>query len=169
MQNTFHIIREEFTSANERESRAACVASKNTHGAAAAHACGIGIIDFSRTIEDTPNGAKTVATWAVAEGTAEFRPDFQAERITTGELLRRMRDEDWQQANPNHPISFMAQAMRANHSLGRAIAEKKPLVSFKRGKFQALLTIGGDKEKQRRLLTRAGFTPTEITEILSAL
>lgn len=169
MQATFHIIREEFPSASERESRETCIASRNTHGVSAAHVAGIKVTDFSRTIEDSPAGTRTIASWSLSEGQAEFRPIAKSEKISASELLSRMRDESWQQANPDHPIAWMAQVLKANHQLGRAIQEKKPLVSFRRGKFQALLTVGGDKIKQHRLLTKAGFTPTEITEILASL
>ena len=163
----FFIVREDFQAATESESREKAIFSKNTAGVAAAATCGIHIKDFTRTVEDTPEGAKTVVSWHLDEGTVEFKPDFKPERIRTEELLRRFRDEEWLKANPDHPITYMAYHAEATRRLAQCARDKAPLVVFRKGKSTAFLTLRGDKERQTRLLTKAGFNATEITEILT--
>lgn len=163
----FFIVREDFHAATESESREKAIFSANTAGVAAAATCGIAIKDFSRTVEDTPEGAKTVVSWHLEDGTVEFTPNFKAERIRTGELLKRFRDDEWLKANPDHPITYMAFHAEATRRLAQCAREKAPLVVFRKGKSTAFLTLRGDKEKQTRLLTKAGFNATEISEILT--
>lgn len=163
----FFIVREDYQAATENESREKAISSANTAGVAAAATCGIAIKDFTRTVEDTPEGAKTVVSWHLDEDTVEFTPNFKAERIRTGELLRRFRDEAWLRSNPDHPITYMAFHAEATRRLAQCAREKAPLVVFRKGKSTAFLTLRGDKEKQTRLLTKAGFNATEIGEILT--
>lgn len=164
---SFHIVRESFDAANEAESRRKAISSPNTAAVAAAATSGLAVHDFSRMVEDTPTGPKTVVAWHLEEGMVEFRPNFRAEKISTGELLRRFRDEEWQRANPDHPISYMAQHAAATRRLVQCARDKAPLIAFRKGKSTAFLTLGGDRARQERLLTRAGFSPDEISTILS--
>jgi hypothetical protein len=167
MSQEYYIIREETYAPTDREARAAAIHSKNTVGAAAACACGIKIDSFSRQIEDTPQGPKSIATFALENSTVEFLPQFSAEKISTGELLRRVQDERWIEENPHHPIAYMAVYAEVSKKLTRMIREVEPSLTIRRGKSTLHLSRGGDRERQARLLDRAGFSEAEIEEILA--
>jgi hypothetical protein len=132
---------------------------------AGAAVAGVAIHDFNRIIDTAADDTRTITAWNLDETTVEFRPDFPAETLSTGEVIRRMKDTAWQQANPDHPISYMAQAIEAFRRLVRSIKEKRPLIAFQRGRSTAYLVMGGDQANGRRLLQRAGFSPDEIDAI----
>ena len=167
MQSVFHIVREEIPSTrDDASSRKAAMASNDTSAVAGAATAGVAIRDYHRIIEPVDGDEpKTVTAWNLEEGTVSFSPTFPAETINTGEVIRRMKDSGWQQANPDHPITYMAQAIEAYKRLVRAIREKRPLLAFKRGGSTAYLVLGGDQDKGRRILGKARFTPDEIETI----
>lgn len=165
----FHIVRETHSAPTDNEAKKAVVNSRNTLAIAAASASGVKIHEYTRLIEDSANGPQTVASFALEEGFFEFRPDFAAENISTGELLRRLRDEEWQRANPHHPIAYMAQAIESYKRLTRAIRTAAPLLRIPRGRGYLLLNMRGDREHQRRLMRRAGVTESEMEQIIAQM
>lgn len=164
--NVYHIVRDTIPgTSDDASSRRAAVASADTAAVAGAAVAGVAVYDFHRVIETDEGIPKTVTAWNLEETTVEFRPDFPAETLTTGEVIRRMKDSGWQRANPDHPISYMAQALEAYRRLVRSIRDKRPLVAFKRGRSTAYLVMGGDETKGRRLLQKANFGNEEIEAI----
>jgi len=171
-QSVFHIVREEIPGTkDDAASRKAAIASNDTSAVAGAAAAGVAIKDYHRIIEPPVDGSdtKTVTAWNLQQTEVSFSPNFAEENIPTGEVIRRMKDAAWQQANPDHPIAFMAQAIEAYKRLVRAIREKRPLVSFKRGGATAYLVLGGDEQKGRKLLAKARFSQDEIEKICSEI
>lgn len=166
-QSVFHIVREEIPGTrDDASSRKAAMASNDTSAVAGAATAGVAIRDYHRIIEPVEGGEpKTITAWNLEEGTVSFSPTFPAENIKTGEVIRRMKDTVWQQANPDHPIAYMAQAIEAYKRLVRAIRDKRPLLAFKRGGTTAYLVLGGDQEKGRRVLAKARFSADEIETI----
>jgi hypothetical protein len=129
---------------------------------AIAAASGVPVRDFVRTVLEDQ---RCEVTWALDNAKVRFAPEFAEEEISVAEVLRRAGDQGWCQANPHHPISYMMAALQANRRLVEAIRTKKPLVAFRRGKSTVYLVPGGDPERGRRLLERAGFSGTEIETI----
>lgn len=164
---SYYVVREEIPATkDDTASRKAAMASNDTSAVAGAATAGVAVKDYHRIIEPVEgNDPKTVTAWNLEETTVEFNPDFPAETLKTGEVIRRMKDTGWQQANPDHPISYMAQAIETYKRLVRAIREKRPLIAFKRGKSTAYLVLGGDPDKGRRLLAKARFSSEEIEAI----
>lgn len=170
MNNIGYLVKETATGASDREHRRDIIGSKNTVAVAAAGASGLRIEEYQRAIEDVPNhGPQSVCVWKLEDGYVEFRPDFAAEQVSTAEFLRRMRDEKWQRANPEHPISYMAAAVEAYKRLVRTVHDSAPLITFRRGRQTAYLCLKGDRENQRRLLRQAGFSDDDIDLIISQL
>lgn len=166
-QTVFHIVREEIPGTkDDASSRKAAIASNDTSAVAGAATAGVAIRNYHRIIEPVEGSdPKTITAWNLEETTVSFNPTFPAEEIKTGEMIRRMKDSVWQQANPDHPITYMAQAIEAYKRLVRAIREKRPLVAFKRGASTAYLVLGGDQDKGRKLLNKARFSQDEIEAI----
>jgi hypothetical protein len=160
-----HLIKESIDASTESAARRAAVLSKNTTAVAAAAVSGPKILEYTRVVED----GKNVVSFALEEGFWEFRPDFAAENITTGELLRRLRDEEWQAVNPNHPIAYMAYALEAYKRLTRAIRESSPLIVVVHGRRKFYLALHGDRDKQRRLMRQGGLADAEIDSVVSQL
>ncbi len=164
-----YVIKESVSGPSDAAHRREIIASKNTVAVAAAGASGLRIEDYTRAIEDTPTGAKSVAAWQLQDGYVEFTPNFAAENIKTGEFLRRMRDDEWLRANPHHPIAYMAAAIEAYKQLVRTVRDASPLVTFRRGKQTVYLGLRGDRANQRRLLEKAKFSSEEIERIIAQL
>lgn len=164
-----YVIKESVAGSNDAAHRREIIASKNTVAVAAAGASGLRIEGYVRSIEDTPTGPKSVAAWQLQEGYVDFSPQFAAENITTGELMRRMRDEEWLRANSHHPIAYMAAALEAYKQLIRTVHDSSPLVTFRRGKQTVYLGLRGDRANQRRLLDKAGYSAEEIEQIIGQL
>jgi hypothetical protein len=166
-QSVFHIVREEIPGTrDDSSSRKAAIASNDTSAVAGAGVAGVAIRDYHRIIEPVEGSdPKTITAWNLEETTVTFDPNFERETLKTGEVIRRMKDTAWQQANPNHPIAYMAQAIEAYKRLVRAIREKRPLLAFKRGAGTAYLVMGGEEEKGRRILAKARFSQEEIETI----
>jgi hypothetical protein len=166
-QTVFHIVREEIPGTrDDTSSRKAAIASADTSAVAGAATAGVAIRDYHRIIEPVEGSEpKTITAWNLEETTVEFNPNFAAESLKTGEVIRRMKDTAWQQANPDHPITYMAQAVEAYKRLVRAIREKRPLLAFKRGATTAYLVLGGEEERGRKLLAKARFSQDEIETI----
>lgn len=165
--SVYHIVREEISGTrDDSASRKAAIASNDTSAVAGAATSGVAIRDYHRIIEPVEGAEpKTVTAWNLEETSVSFNPTFASETVKTGEVVRRMKDSAWQQANPDHPITYMAQAIEAYKRLVRAIREKRPLIAFKRGGSTAYLVLGGDQDKGRRILTKARFSPDEIDAI----
>lgn len=102
--------------------------SRNTMAVAAAATSGAKVKEYNRTVERTLTGAKNVVAFALEEKEIDFSPDFAPERIKTSEVLRRMRDEAWLQANPSHPIASMAYALDTYKRLIFIIKDKSPIL-----------------------------------------
>lgn len=165
-----HIIRETFERLpSEAAVKREAINSKNTLAVAAAAASGVKVLEYTRTVEETQTGPKSVVSFALEEGYFEFRPDFAAENISTGELLRRLRDEDWQREHPHHPIAYMAQALESYKRLTRAIRENAPLLRIPRGSGYLLLHMRGDREEQRRLMRKAKVSEADIEAIIEQM
>ena len=164
---SYYVVREEIPATrDDSSSRKAAMASNDTSAVAGAATAGVAIKDYHRIIEPVDGGeAKTVTAWNLEETSVTFNPDFPSETIKTGEVIRRMKDVAWQQANPDHPISYMAQCLETYKGLVRAIREKRPLLAFKRGASTAYLVFGGDPERGRKLLGKARFSPEDIEAI----
>lgn len=169
MNESGHVIKETVSGANDAAHRREIIASKNTVAVAAAGASGIKIEGYSRAIEDTHSGAQSIAAWQLQEGFVEFSPNFAAENVSTGELLRRVRDTQWLRDNPHHPIAYMAAALDAYKQLIRTVHDSSPLVTFRRGKQTVYLGLRGDRANQRRLLEKSRFSAEEIEEIIAQL
>jgi hypothetical protein len=165
--SVYHIVREELPGTrDDAASRKAAIASNDTSAVAGAATAGVAIRDYTRIIEAVEGGdPKTVTAWNLEETSVSFNPTFPAETIKTGEVIRRMKDSAWKQANPDHPIAYMAECVEAYKRLVRAIREKRPLIAFKRGGSTAYLVLGGDQANGRRILAKARFGPDEIEAI----
>jgi hypothetical protein len=165
--SVYHIVREELPGTrDDAASRKAAIASNDTSAVAGAATAGVAIRDYTRIIEPVEGGdPKTVTAWNLEETSVTFSPTFPAETIKTGEVIRRMKDSAWKQANPDHPIAYMAECVEAYKRLVRAIREKRPLIAFKRGGSTAYLVLGGDQANGRRILGKARFSPDEIEAI----
>lgn len=162
----YHIVRQTIPSTqDERASRRAAIASADTAAVAGAAVAGVAIHDFNRIIDTEKTEPRTITAWNLEETTVDFRPDFPAETLSTGEVIRRMKDTGWQRANPDHPISYMAQAIEAFRRMVRSIKEKRPLVAFSRGRTTAYLVMGGEEVNGRRILQKANFAPDEVEAI----
>jgi hypothetical protein len=166
-QSVFHIVREDIPATkDDLASRKAAIASADTSAVAGAATAGVAIRNYHRIIEPVEGGEpKTITAWNLEEATVDFNPTFAAESLKTGEVIRRMKDTAWQHANPDHPITYMAQAIEAYKRLVRAIREKRPLLAFKRGSTTAYLVLGGEEDRGRKLLAKARFAPDEIETI----
>jgi hypothetical protein len=165
-----HIIKERLLNApSEAAAKREAINSKNTLAVAAASASGVKVVEYTRTIEDTQSGPASVVSFALEEGFFEFRPDFAAENISTGEMLRRLRDERWQRDNPHHPIAYMAAALESYKRITRAIREAAPLLRIPRGSGYLLLNIRGDRDEQRRLMQKAKVPEADIESIIAQM
>jgi len=165
-----HIIRETFDKLpSESAVKREAINSRNTLAVAAAAASGVKVLEYTRTVEDTPTGPRSVVSFAMEEGFFEFRPDFAAENVSTGEMLRRLRDEDWQRANPHHPIAYMAQALESYKRLTRAIRDSAPLLRVQRGSGYLLLNMRGNRDEQRRLMQKAKLGAADIEAIIAQM
>jgi hypothetical protein len=121
--SVYHIVREELPGTrDDAASRKAAIASNDTSAVAGAATAGVAIRDYTRIIEPVEGGdPKTVTAWNLEETSVTFSPTFPAETIKTGEVIRRMKDTAWKQANPDHPIAYMAEAIEAyKRLLGKA-------------------------------------------------
>ena len=69
----------------------------------------------------------------------------------------------------SHPISFMYWALKNYAALVKAIREHKALVLFRRHNNKAFCVHGGDPEKNAFILDKAGFSESEIKDILKQI
>lgn len=169
MHETGYLIRETAAGPSDAAHKREIINSRNTVAVAAAGASGLKIEEYTRSLEDTSSGPQSVVVWKLQEGYVEFSPVFAAEQVSTAEFLRRMRDEEWQRANPHHPISYMACAVEAYKRLVRTVKDSSPLLTFRRGKQTVYLSLRGNRDNQRRLLAKAGFGDDEIARVLAQL
>lgn len=171
MSEEVYVIKESLDAASEKEAQKACVFSRNTMAVAAAATSGAKVKEYNRTVERTLTGAKNVVAFALEEKEIDFSPDFAPERIKTSEVLRRMRDEEWLQANPSHPIAYMAFALDTYKRLIFIIKEKSPILVIPQGGKNAALhlSLRGDRDYQRRLMKQAKLTDEEIENVIAQL
>lgn len=131
--------------------------SPNTALVAAATTSGILLSEdqpFLHTLEDDPNGGqpKRQTVWCLRDMEIEFLPQFEPERITTGEFVRRFRDPAWRMANPHHPIAYMAWMHETNQRLRERIRDNKALLMVRRGNRTAFIPQGSSAAEREKIL-----------------
>ena len=129
--------------------------SPNTDLVAAATTSGIKLSEdqpFIQTIEGTLEGTKWQTIWCLKDGEVEFRPEFQAEKISTAEFVRRFRDPQWRTNNPHHPIAYMAWMQETNQRLREKIRENKALLMVRRGNKIAFIPQGCEAATRDKIL-----------------
>lgn len=150
-------------------SLAAGVRHNKTFAVASALSCGVPILDFTRAI-DGKDPSHSTWTFALQPTDAiRFGHDFPAETIDLKELLKRLNDVEWIKENSEHPIAYMYWALRNYSQLVKAIRDHKPFIVFTRGKNEAFCVAGGDPERNRYVLQKAGFRAAEIDEIMKQI
>ena len=100
---------------------------------------------FSDTVENLPGGPKRTCTWLM-DGAQKmrFEPIPQAEDITFDEFRKRYESQDWCEANPNHPISYLRAAHEHHNRLVDKIKTLKPMMLLRKGKRIAIVPTGSD-------------------------
>ena len=169
MAESFYLLKEEFTAATNQRSLSLACKSKNVALTACAAVAGAKILDHQRVIEDTQTIPSTTCTFSLEDGKFDFRPDFQAETLTTAEIIKRASDDQWLKDNPNHPITWMMLHADAMRRVVEAMRLKSPLIKIVNGSKNVYLAVDGDREKQSQLLEHAGFTKHQIKTMLENL
>ena len=129
--------------------------STNTALVAAATTCGFMLsIDspYTHTMEETGKGTAQQTIWCLQDMEAEFLPQFKAEKLSTGEFIRRFRDTAWRLANPHHPIAYMAWFHETNQRLRENVKKQKPLFMIRRGGRIAFIPQGSSQADQDKIL-----------------
>ena len=131
--------------------------SPNTALVAAATTSGIQLSEgqpFIQTIEeDAVTGKpKRQTIWCLKDDEIEFLPQFEAERISTTEFVRRFRDPQWRTVNPHHPIAYMAWMHETQQRLREKIKQNKALIMVRRGKRVAFVPQDCDAATRERIL-----------------
>lgn len=131
-----------------RDTDTAPTQSRNTQLVAAALASG-GIFAtenaFSDTVENLPTGPRRTCTWLM-DGAEKivFEPIAAAETITFEDFRKRYDSQEWCEANPNHPISYMRAASEHHRRLVDKIKTLKPMLLIRKGKRVAIVPSGSD-------------------------
>lgn len=113
---------------------------------------------FSETVEQVqpspanPSGLKRQTVWLLEDAEVEFRPEFAAERISTGEFIRRYRSSEWRAENPHHPISYMAWTHETYNRLRDKLRHHKPSVMVRRGTRFAVIPASAPATERDALL-----------------
>lgn len=130
--------------------------SPNTALVAAATTSGIPLSEtqpFIQTIEATDGGEpKRQTIWCLKDIEIDFLPQFQPERISTAEFVRRFRDPDWRATNPHHPIAYMAWFHETTLRLREKVRENKPLLMIRRGRRIAFIPQGCSAAEREKIL-----------------
>lgn len=131
--------------------------SPNTALVAAATTSGIQLSEdqpFVQTIEeDALSGQpKRQTVWCLKDMEIEFLPQFEPERISTAEFVRRFRDPQWRRDNPHHPIAYMAWFHETSQRLREKVRENRALLMVRRGNRIAFIPQGCDAATRDKIL-----------------
>jgi hypothetical protein len=100
---------------------------------------------FSDTVEDVGGTPKRTVTWLMnAAKTVRFVPIPKEEEITFSEFKRRFLSQDWCEANPDHPISYMRGIIENKGGLVDKIKTLMPMLLLRKGKRVAIVPSGND-------------------------
>lgn len=109
--------------------------SPNTHAITALLTSGGALSDkggYSHDVEQQQGSLRRTVTWLMKEQPIEFRP-FSGETISTHEFLKRWRDRAWLEANPDHPITWMACYQSNLSEMRDQIRNQTPRIALKKG------------------------------------
>ena len=129
--------------------------SPNTALVAAATTSGIQLSEdqpFIQTLEGSGDNVKRQTIWCLKDCEVEFLPEFEPERISTTEFVRRFRDTQWRIDNPHHPIAYMAWHHETHQRLREKIRENKALLMVRRGSRIAFIPQGCDAATREKIL-----------------
>ena len=166
-----YVLKHRFTAESENKGKKEVTTCGKTYVVAAATVSGIGLRkDGYERVIDGFDPTKMQAVFGLENrDDIHFSNDFEPETIDTATFARRMQSEAWIEAHPHHPMAYMFWVVRAYTELVKAIREQKPLILFQRGNSKAFCVVGGDRERNRFILDRAGFSAAEVEQILSKL
>jgi hypothetical protein len=143
---TLHVLKDELPPL--KSSNTALVAAATTSGLMLAQDS-----PYTHTIEEVQGREPRQQTiWCLRDMEAEFLPEFEAEKISTSEFIRRFRDTQWRLDNPHHPIAYMAWFHETNQRLRENVKKQKPLLMIRRGGRIAFIPQGSDKITQDKIL-----------------
>lgn len=122
--------------------------SRNTRLVAAWIACG-GVFAtqnaFSDTVENLPEGPKRTCTWLMdGAQKVEFETAEGKEFIVFEEFRKRYDSQEWCEANPNHPISYLRAGCDHHNHLIDKIKTLRPMLLIRKGKRIAIVPSGSD-------------------------
>lgn len=101
---------------------------------------------FSDTVEDVGGTPKRTVTWLMnAAKTVRFVPIPKVEEITFSEFKRRFLSQEWCEANPDHPISYMRGIIENKGGLVDKIKTLMPMLLLRKGKRVAIVPSGSDQ------------------------
>ena len=101
---------------------------------------------FSDTVEDVGGTPKRTVTWLMnAAKTVRFGPIPKEEEITFSEFKRRFLSQEWCEANPDHPISYMRGIIENKGGLVDKIKTLMPMLLLRKGKRVAIVPSGNDE------------------------
>jgi hypothetical protein len=101
---------------------------------------------FSDTVEDVGGTPKRTVTWLMnAAKTVRFVPIPKEEEITFTEFKRRFLSQEWCEANPDHPISYMRGIIENKGGLVDKIKTLMPMLLLRKGKRVAIVPSGNDE------------------------
>lgn len=67
-------------------------------------------------------------TWSFdGDQRIEFKPDFEPEKIEFNELVRRLEDPNWCEANKHHPIAYLRAFIENKKQLVELLKNRAPL------------------------------------------
>ena len=129
--------------------------SPNTALVAAATTSGVQLSEdqpFIQTIEGSGDDVKRQTIWCLKDCEVEFLPEFEPEKISTTEFVRRFRDIQWRTDNPHHPIAYMAWMHETNQRLRDKIRLNKALFMVRRGNKIAFIPQGCEAAVRDKIL-----------------
>jgi hypothetical protein len=89
---------------------------------------------------------KRTVTWLMnAAKTVRFVPIPKEEEITFTEFKRRFLSQEWCEANPDHPISYMRGIIENKGGLVDKIKTLMPMLLLRKGKRVAIVPSGNDE------------------------
>jgi hypothetical protein len=101
---------------------------------------------FSDTVEDVGGTPKRTVTWLMnAAKTVRFVPIPKEEEITFTDFKRRFLSQEWCEANPDHPISYMRGIIENKGGLVDKIKTLMPMLLLRKGKRVAIVPSGNDE------------------------
>jgi hypothetical protein len=104
---------------------------------------------FSDTIEDVGGKPKRTVTWMMnGAKTMKFTPIPKEEEITIMEFKKRFLSQEWCEANPDHPISYMRGIIDNKGGLIDKIKNMMPMYLLRKGNRTAVVPSGNDPESK---------------------